>query len=430
MTIGSDTRQVDGAVGPAVETIGITSMSTSVRRLVDLLGDADADIRLRAALELGEDRRAEAAAALVERFGRERDFAVREMLTWAVLRVRAAALPLVREALGSHRWLARLQATHTLSKVADPGDAERLIPLVGDPVDVVAARAYWAVAQCGDPVAIPALIAELSRGSAEHRNSLLVALCSFGAAAVPALRGAVRHGGVPQVRSHAADTLAYLGSPVADPAIDVLVDAARDADEDVRLAAVNALGQLTLPTAWEVIDEFAASEPSRLGVLARRLTERRPSARAMRMAQGRADGAVEVVGDDHVPRSAPRHRWPTPDLGLVTCEGGPMADELAPKLALQVEFCRPQCLSRAEVPEAVLGTVRVDAYQQARAQGRTDAMAERIAAGAVEQFVHDHVFLEQVSVADPGAIVKDLLFGTEVRITAFVRLETDTTRSH
>lgn len=57
-------------------------------------------------------------------------------------------------------------------------------------------------------------------------------------------------------------------------------------------------------------------------------------------------------------------------------------------------------------------------------------MAERIAAGAVEQFIHDHVFLEQVSVADPGAIVKDLLFGTEVRITAFVRLDADAARSH
>ena len=405
-------------------------MSASVQRLVDLLGDADADIRLRAALELGEDRRREAAAALVERFGRERDFAVREILTWAVLRVRDAALPLVREALGSHRWLDRLQATHTLSKVADPRDAERLIPLVGDPVDAVAARAYWAVAQCGNPVAIPALIAELSRGSAEHRNSLLVALCSFGAAAVPALSGAVRHGGTPPVRRHAADTLAYLGSPEADPAVDVLVDAVRDEDEDVRLAALNALGQLALPTAWEVIDEFAASATSRLGVLARRLTERRPSARVLRLAQGRADGAIDVVGDDHVPRMAPRHRWPTPDLGLVTCEGGPMADELAPKLALQVEFCRPQYLSRADVPEALLGTVRADAYQHARARGRTDEMAQRIAAGAVEQFVHDHVFLEQVSVADPGAIVKDLLFGTEVRITGFVRPEADASRSY
>lgn len=42
--------------------------------LIDLLGDADPGVRLRAALEVGEARHEAAAAALVERFGRERDF--------------------------------------------------------------------------------------------------------------------------------------------------------------------------------------------------------------------------------------------------------------------------------------------------------------------------------------------------------------------
>jgi translation elongation factor EF-Ts len=55
--------------------------------------------------------------------------------------------------------------------------------------------------------------------------------------------------------------------------------------------------------------------------------------------------------------------------------------------------------------------------------GRSDDVADRIAAGAVEQYLHDHVFLEQVSVQDPGRTVRDLLFGTEVRITDFVRLD-------
>ena len=114
--------------------------------LLDLLGDADPDVRLRSALELGEARCEDAAAALVARFGRERDFAVRETLTWAVLRIPEATLPLVRDALRSSRWLARLQATHTLSKVGAFEDGERLDPLTGVkayPVRVKCATLAW-----------------------------------------------------------------------------------------------------------------------------------------------------------------------------------------------------------------------------------------------------------------------------------------------
>ena len=402
-----------------------TNPSSSVERLVDLLGDADPDVRLRSALELGEGRHGEAAVALVARFGRERDFAVRETLTWAVLRIPDAALPLVRDALRSSRWLARLQATHTLSKVGPLEDGERLVPLVGDPVDAVAARAYWAVGQCGDPATIPALVAELSRGSSEQRNSLTVALSRFGAVAVPALVGALRHGSTPEVRSHAADTLAYLGSPGADLAEAALGDAVRDGDEAVRIAALNALGQLVSPSVWDLIDRLTTSTDPRLRLLARRLMERRPTDRALREARRRAhrtEGADDGLDLAAPPPPAAR-TWPTPDLSLVSLEGGPAADELAPKLALQVELCRPQYLSRADVPASVLDAVRADALVEARGRGRPDELASRIAAGAVEQFIHEHVLLEQVSVVDPGVLVKDLLFGTEVHVAGFVRLE-------
>jgi HEAT repeat protein len=42
----------------------------AVQRLVDLLGDADPDVRLRAALDIAEARDERAAADLVARFGR------------------------------------------------------------------------------------------------------------------------------------------------------------------------------------------------------------------------------------------------------------------------------------------------------------------------------------------------------------------------
>lgn len=395
--------------------------TTEQHRLVDLLGDADPGVRLRAALDLGEARRREAAAALVQRFGVERDFAIRETLTWAVLRMQDAALPLVRDALSSPRWLARLQATHTLSKVGDPADGVRLLPVVADPVDVVAARAYWAAAQSGDPAVVPALVAELSRGSSEHRNSLAVALTHFGAAAVPALVGALRHGARPEVRRQAADTLGLLGSPDADRAAAALEQAVADPDEWVRVAALNSLGQLTVPRAWEVIDGLTDASEHRLRVLAERLVERRPSERVLRRSAASAD-TRPITDDEAPPPGDAPERWPTPDLSLVTCEGGPKAAELAPKLALQVEVCRPQYLSRADVPREVLAAVHRAALEEAEAQGTPPAVAERIAAGRVEQHIHETVFLEQVSVADPGVLVRDLLFGTEVSITSFARL--------
>jgi hypothetical protein len=396
--------------------------TTPVKTGIDLLGDADRDVRLRMVQELGRGRYHEAAPALVDRFGLERDFFIRETLTWAVLRMPDTAMPLVRTALRSRRWLARLQAIHTLSKLGDLGDAELLLPLVADRVDCVAARAYWAVAQCGDPVAVPALLAELSRGDAEHRTSLTVALTDFGSAAVPGLEAALRHGR-PDVRRHAADTLAYVGSPLAEPAGPALVDAVRADDQNVRVAALNALGQLKAPDAWRAIDEVAASAPDRrLQVLAHRLAERRPSDHALRIAALRAAARRAATDGQATPRTPGERTWPAPDPGLVTLADGPWVGVLGPKLARQVEICRPQYVRRADVPSEVLEQVRTDAHSRAVVGGKTDAVAARIAAGRVEQFIHERVLLEQVLVTDPGGTVADLLRGKDVRILDLVRL--------
>ncbi|MBY5164011.1 HEAT repeat domain-containing protein [Salsipaludibacter albus] len=392
--------------------------TTDTARLLDLLGDADADVRLQAVLDLGQARHGPAAPALVERFAREWDFQVREALTWATLRMDDTALSMVRTALGDPRWPARLQATHTLSKVGAPKDTVRLLPVVDDPVDCVAARAYWAVAQCGDPVAVPALVDQLARGTSEHRNSLLVALDAFGGEAVPALVTALRHAPAGGARRHAADVLAFMGAPVADPAEPALVAALDDPDEWVRIAALNGLGQLRTTTAWETVESRTGSD-GRPGLLARRLVERRPPDRVLARHRVRTDPRVDdAVGP---PPTADPGRWPEPDHDLVTHSGGPLADRLGPMLALQVAVARPAYLSRAEVPVAVLGAVHDDAHRAAIDDGRDAVAAGRVAAGAVEQYVHDHVFEEQMSVADPGKLVKDLLRGTEVAILDFVR---------
>jgi hypothetical protein len=161
---------------------------------IDLLGDVDPTVRLRSAMELGTRQAGEAASALVERLGLERDFFVRETLTWAVLRIADDALPYLLPTLSSARWLARMQAVHVLGKMGRQEDADRLAPLVRDGVDAVASRAYWAAGRTHNPSVVPALVGQLSRGDSEHRNSLTVALAGLGEVVVPALVDALRSG--------------------------------------------------------------------------------------------------------------------------------------------------------------------------------------------------------------------------------------------
>src|SRR5664280_3342828 len=124
---------------------------------IDLLGDIDPVVRLSSAVELGRRQAAGAAPALVERLGLEREFFIRETLTWAVLRVAGDAMPYLHQALSSPRWLARMQTLHVLSKMGRHEDADRLVPLIHDKVDAVASHAYRAAGQTHNPSVVPAL---------------------------------------------------------------------------------------------------------------------------------------------------------------------------------------------------------------------------------------------------------------------------------
>jgi elongation factor Ts len=108
---------------------------------------------------------------------------------------------------------------------------------------------------------------------------------------------------------------------------------------------------------------------------------------------------------------------------LVAFDGGPGAEELAHRMALQVTASSPRYLTRDHIPADVLAAVHTEAQELARAQGKAEPIAARIVAGRVEHFVHETALLEQVSVVDPSRTVKDLLFGTGIHITGFVRLE-------
>jgi elongation factor Ts len=448
-----------------------------------------------------------------------------------------------------------MQTLHVLSKMGRYEDGDRLVRLIQDEVDAVASHAYRAAGQTHNPSVVPALVEQLSRGDSEHRNSLTVALAEFGQAAVPALVDALRSGPSAAIRRHAADTLSLMGSPSADRAALPLAEALGDPDGPVRLAALNAIGQLRLPFADLTLERAAGSDEPILRHLALRLAQGRTTnhtptktgstmtittthVKALReqtgagvmrckaaLAETRGDfekaavllrsaapataakraGAVPAEGmiaaapgvlielncqtdfvakgptfralGQQIAHLAAAHfeadvdgllrlqlddgrladavaglssasgekveigriaRLPgrttvylhtsvvslPPRIGaLVAFDGGPGAEELAHRIALQVTASSPQYLTRHDIPADVLAAVHTKAQELAHAQGKAEAIVARIVAGRVEHFINDTALLEQVSVVDPGRTVKDLLYGTGVHITGFQRLE-------
>lgn len=186
----------------------------------DALSAPDPSARLQAALTAGTHPRPGDATALIRRCGREPDFFVRDMLTWALTRhPRDTTVPLLLAELGSPIPQARAQALHTLSKI---GDA-RAWPAITDEMlhdaDDEAARTAWRTAAALVPVGGEAelagrLVAALGRGDREMQRSLARAFVELGAAAEPVLREAERRG-ARAVRLHAAVAVALIRDPEA-----------------------------------------------------------------------------------------------------------------------------------------------------------------------------------------------------------------------
>lgn len=232
----------------------------------------DKNVRIRAALDLGAAQHRPALPNLIERLGREPDFFVRENLTWAVVRMGADAVPPLLGLLAHSDAAVRLQAVHTLSKLADPASAVALGQAVSDPEDEVARKAIFALGQMGDPAALRTLVEEVGHPDAERRNTLGTALVGFGQAAQAPLKALLRHPEA-QRRAHAADILGLLGDPVAAHA---LKQALLDDTWEVRFAALSALGHLPGEEARQGIEQAAGLADSRLRAVAQRLAANRP----------------------------------------------------------------------------------------------------------------------------------------------------------
>ncbi|GAB2515914.1 hypothetical protein CATRI_10785 [Corynebacterium atrinae] len=194
-------------------------MTTISQRQLQQAFDAPAaSTRLQAALAAGTSPQPGFAPSLVAQCGREPDFFVRDMLTWALTRHdHTEVVELVLPELRSAEPQARSQALHTLTKIADPTTWRAItLDLLRDSDDEVARTAWRAAAglypEEEKPQLAKVLASQFGRGDRDVRLSLSRAFAQLG----PAAEGVVaraRHHPRESVRAHALATERIMADP-------------------------------------------------------------------------------------------------------------------------------------------------------------------------------------------------------------------------
>lgn len=187
----------------------------------------DASARLQAALAAGMRADLADLDALLSRCAIEPDFQVREMLTWALIRLPAAAVvPRLVAELARPEPQARSQALHTLSKFRDPSAWPAVAERLDDPDQAVRRTAWYAAVAL-----VPAeqqhwlaqqLATRLGQGERDLQLSLSRALVALGPEIVTPLLEAVARHADEVVRAHAAATQRLLEDPDSGFALDIL----------------------------------------------------------------------------------------------------------------------------------------------------------------------------------------------------------------
>lgn len=195
-------------------------MSSSTARLASQLEQSDSSARLQAAMTAGTRPQHSFLDVLVERCAVEPDFAVREMLTWALTRLpHDQVLDRVIVELTSPVAQARSQALHTLSKLRDvrawPAITNDHLHDLDDEVARTAWRAAVGLAPETEHDALAhELKRELGRGDLDVQRSLARALVELGAAGEAVAQASLIDDD-PEVRMHAAATIRLIHDPEA-----------------------------------------------------------------------------------------------------------------------------------------------------------------------------------------------------------------------
>ncbi|MGR8008666.1 HEAT repeat domain-containing protein [Streptomyces hypolithicus] len=210
-----------------INTTNVTPQNT---RVANALGAEDSSVRLQAALAVGSNPDPVFLETLVERCALEPDFFVRDMLSWALLRLSPEiTLPRIRQELDSERTQARSQALHTLSKINDKSTWAWITRDMLRDADDGVARTAWRVAVVLVPEdeekdLVDELVLQLGRGDRSVQLSLSRAFVDLGDVIKPALEEAAENPD-PVVATHARATELLRQNP--ETGFDAAVEAAK-----------------------------------------------------------------------------------------------------------------------------------------------------------------------------------------------------------
>ena len=103
--------------------------------------------------------------------------------------------------------------------------------------------------------------------------------------------------------------------------------------------------------------------------------------------------------------------------------------EFVKDVAMQIAAARPEYVRREEVPADVIEKEKEIMKAQAIAEGKPEAVAEKIVAGRIDKYYSEVCLLEQDFVKDPEKTVQQILtekisnIGENITIRRFVRFE-------
>ena len=99
------------------------------------------------------------------------------------------------------------------------------------------------------------------------------------------------------------------------------------------------------------------------------------------------------------------------------------------EIAMQIAAANPSCVSREDVPEAVLLREKEVIKAQVLDSGKTGNVADKVVEGKIVKYFEENCLLDQTYIRDPKIRISDLLkslvakFGENIVIRRFIRYQ-------
>jgi elongation factor Ts len=112
-------------------------------------------------------------------------------------------------------------------------------------------------------------------------------------------------------------------------------------------------------------------------------------------------------------------------IAVLMAFAGPADDALISQLGMHITAARPLALNRAEVPADLVAKEREIAVEQAKATGKPQNIAEKIAEGKLNAFYAERVLLDQdfINAEVFKGKVSDFVKSKGAQLTKYVRIE-------